>query len=252
MKKIAGARIVEHREVARATQWLVLEPEEPLAELHAPGDVVAVYVPAVGGRWVRHPYTASSAEDGRLGILYRVIRGGRTTPTMAVMTPGETLRLGGRFGASIGRLVGEAPALVGLSTGTGVGPLLGWARAADRHAVLLTGFREPADIPFADALAALPHTTWLPTLSAPDPGWTGLVGHVTAHLSAAAAALRQAGVDPRAAHWHLVGNGAMVVDARAGLVAAGIAHDRVTMETYHNRGTEPDPAVVTGIVAALR
>lgn len=251
MKEIAGARVVESREVARATWWLLLEPEDGLPEPHAPGDVVAVYVADLSGRWIRHPYTVCFADATRIGLVVRVIRHGRISPALAALQPGDTLRLGGRFGEPIARLVGDAPAVVGLSTGTGVGPLLGWARTADRPNVLLTGFREAVDIPFADALGALPNTTWLPTLTKPGAGWTGLVGRVPAHVGAAVASLRAAGVDPRRAHWHLVGNGAMVTDVRHGLLSAGLEPVRVTTEIYHNRGTAADPAVAAAVAAAL-
>ncbi len=255
MKEIAGARIVENREVARGTRWLVVEPEEPVAEVYAPGHIVAVYVPDPTGRWVRHPYSVSWADGARIGVLYRVIPGGRTTPFLATMRPGEILRLGGRFGEPVARLVGDAAALVGVSTGTGLGPLQGYARLADRPVSLLAGFRERTDVPLAaelDALAAAtPTFTWRPTLTRPDPAWTGLRGRVGAHLRAALDDVRARGADARAVHWHLVGNGAMVTDVRAGLLAAGVEPARVTTETYHNRGTAVDPAVEARIGAAL-
>jgi ferredoxin-NADP reductase len=251
VREIAGARVVESREVARATWWLLLEADEDLPEPHAPGDVVAVYVADLSGRWVRHPYTVCFADATRIGLLVRVIRHGRISPALAALHPGDTLRLGGRFGEPIARLVGDAPALVGISTGTGVGPLAGWARAADRPAVLLAGFREAVDIPFAEELGALPNISWLPTLSRPGAGWTGRAGRVGAHIDAAVAALRAAGVEPRRAHWHLVGNGAMVTDVRHGLFSAGLDHGRVTTETYHNRGTAADAAVAAAVARAL-
>jgi NAD(P)H-flavin reductase len=269
IREIVGARIVEHREVARATRWLVVEldapevedqsaeateadeaPEAPLS--FAPGHVVALYAPDPEGKWIRHPYTVSWSEGRRLAILYRVIRGGRTTPFMSLMAEGETLRLGGRFGFPISALVpDDAPAVVCVSTGSGVGPLHGYAAEAlaagsDRPITLLAGFREAVDVaqgPALDALAARhAQFSWHPTLTRPGPGWDGWVGRVSAHVGAVATA---------GAHWHLVGNGAMVTDVRAGLLGAGVAIERITTETYHNRGTSPDPTAVARIVAEL-
>ncbi|MDP2310865.1 MAG: FAD-dependent oxidoreductase [Pseudomonadota bacterium] len=259
--EIVGARIVEQREVARATWWLVVEidaPEAPeVPEGFGPGHVVALYVPDPEGKWIRHPYTVSWSEGRRLAFLYRVIRGGRTTPFMSLMGAGETVRLGGRFGLPISALVpDDAPAVVCVSTGSGIGPLHGYARealaaahgtpGAGRPITLLAGFREAVDIPQGPALDALaashPRFTWHPTLTRPAPGWTGRAGRVSAHLGSVATA---------DAHWHLVGNGAMVIDVRAGLLGAGVAPERITTETYFNRGTSPDPRVVEAIVAGI-
>jgi len=259
MTEIIGARIVENREVARATNWLVIETDEAPAAPYLPGHIVALYVPSPGGKWVRHPYTVSWAEDRRIGVLYRVIRGGRTSPFMATLPPGETVRLGGLFGAPVAALVpSEASAVVGVCTGSGVGPLRGYAAGAlpqeARPIFLLAGFRDAVDIALArelDTLAAAhPRFTWRAALSRPDPhalSGRALAGRVTAHVGT----LRALGVPPLDAHWHLVGNGAMVIDLRAGLLAGGVPRERVTFETYHNRGTTPDPAVVDAVAAAL-
>ena len=135
MNEIIGVRIVENREVAHATRWLTLEGDLPY-ELE-PGHIVVVYVPDLAHNWVRHPYTVSWASPGRFSILYRVVRGGRTTEGMAAMGVGDTLRLGSRHGEPVRRLVGDAPRLVGVSTGVGIGPLLGYARTEHGRAVTL-------------------------------------------------------------------------------------------------------------------
>jgi ferredoxin-NADP reductase len=259
MTEILGARIVENREVARATRWLVIETDEPPEMAYVPGHIVALYVPSPGEKWVRHPYTVSWAEGARIGVLYRVVRGGRTSPFMATMTAGDTLRLGGRFGEAVSTLVDpEAAAIVGVSTGSGVGPLHGFAARAlpndPRPITLLAGFRDAADaalVPELDALAAAhPHFSWRAALSRPDAGalaGRALAGRVTAHVGT----LRALGVSPLSTHWHLIGNGAMAIDLRAGLLAGGVSRERVTFETYHNRGTSPDLAVVAAIAEAL-
>jgi ferredoxin-NADP reductase len=214
--------------------------------------VLALYVADLDGKWLRHPYTVSWAEGARVGILFRVIPSGRGTPTMAALRPGETVRFGGQFGAPVAALVPDDVAeMVGVSTGTGVGPLHGFAAAAlaagfDRPITLHTGFRTEADIPLRRELEALaarhPRLTWLPTLTAPGAGWAGLTGRVTATLPPRA---------PRNAHFHLVGNGAMVAELRGGLLAAGVPTERVTMEVYFNRVPSPDQGTVAAIGAAI-
>jgi NAD(P)H-flavin reductase len=251
MNEIQGARVVENREVARGTRWLVFESEGEPAEAYGPGNVLAFYVADLDGKWIRHPYTVSWAEGRRVGLLYRVILAGRATRVMAELRPGEVVRFGGRYGEPIRTIVTpDARAVIGVSTGTGIGPLRGFVREAlatgyDRPITLYTGFRTVADIPYADELRALEapgRFAWVPSLTEPSPGWTGLTGRVTTTVPAR--------VD-RDAHFHLVGNGAMVAELRAGLLAGGIPAHRVTQEVYFNRVPSPDRATVERIAAVV-
>jgi NAD(P)H-flavin reductase len=240
MNEISGARIVENREVARGSRWLVLESED-IAPGWEPGHIAAIYVPDLGGGWVRHPYTISAVEPERLGILYRVIPGGRITPQLAELPVGATLRLGGRFGEPVRRLAPSGP-VVGVSTGTGVGPLYGFARTqTGRSITLITGFREAVDIPFSSELTTM-GVDWRPVLSRPHTGYAGRVGHVGEHLAEA----------PKDAHFHLVGNGVMVAEVRAALLEVGVPKERVTTETYFNKGAPPDPERVAAITMRLQ
>lgn len=239
MNEISGARIVENREVARGSRWLVLESEdiEPGWE---PGHIAAVYVPDLGGGWVRHPYTITTVGPASLGILYRVISGGRVTPQLATLPIGATVRLGGRFGEPVRRLAPSGP-VVGVSTGTGIGPLYGFARTqVGRSITLIGGFRDAIDIPFQEELPTV--ADWRPVLSRPHAGWEGRVGHVSEHLAEA----------PKDAHFHLVGNGVMVAEVRAALLEVGVPKERVTTETYFNKGAPPDPARVAAITMKLQ
>jgi NAD(P)H-flavin reductase len=194
----------------------------------------------------------SWADSRRLGILYRIVKDGRTSARMATMQPGETIRIGGRYGEAVRALVADAPAFVGISTGSGIGPLHGFASRAlsagfDRPITLLAGFREAEDLAHGaelDALAAAhPNLRWLPVLSRPAPGWTGLTGRVSDHVARV--------ISPDA-HWHLVGNGTMIADLRAGLTAGGIRPERLTVETYFAKASTPDPAVVERVAAAMQ
>ena len=63
----------------------------------------------------------------------------------------------------------------------------------------------------------------------------GLLGEVTA-----------------ATHFHLVGNGQVVVDVREGLLAAGVAEERITTEKYFNGKATADEDVVAFIAGALK
>jgi len=52
-------------------------------------------------------------------------------------------------------------------------------------------------------------------------------------------------------HFHLIGNGAMVNEWKAGLAKAGVPEDLVTTETYFNHKVEADDDVVDRIAAQV-
>jgi ferredoxin-NADP reductase len=148
----------------------------------------------------------------------------------------------------------EANAVVGLATGSGIGPLWGFAEQAlgqgfDRPITLFAGFREAADICLAPELDALqarhPGFRWHPTLTRPPADWTGLRGR----LGQSAPSLIP---DPQACHFHLVGNGAMLAEMKAALAARGVPEAQVTSEVFFNYNAVAEPETVRAIAARFR
>ena len=52
-------------------------------------------------------------------------------------------------------------------------------------------------------------------------------------------------------HYHLIGNGQMVSEFKAGLEKAGVPNDKVTVEMYFNHKAEVDAETVDRIAAAV-
>jgi ferredoxin-NADP reductase len=143
----------------------------------------------------------------------------------------------------------EALGFVGLSTGSGIGPLWGFAERAlssgfARPITLFAGYREAADICLAPELDALqaryPGFRWQPTLTSPDPHWTGLVGRVCESVPPLIEA-------PGTRHFHLVGNGAMLVEMKAALALCGVPEGQVTSEVFFNYNAKAAPEVAQEI-----
>ncbi|BDU73099.1 ferredoxin--NADP reductase [Mesoterricola silvestris] len=243
------ATVTDNREVGRGFRLLHLEVADALPFPFEPGHVVSL---RHAGH--RHPYTLSWTDPGSrtVGLLFRVIPGGRLTPSLESATPGTVMEINGLHHEPIaGMIAPEARAVVGLSTGSGIGPLWGFSRRAlaagfDRPITLVAGYREAADIclaPELDALqAAHPGFTWHPTLTQPGPGWTGHRGRV----GETAAALVE---DPRHCHFHLVGNGAMLAEMKAALALCAVPEAQVTSEVFFNFKAEADPEVVRALAA---
>ena len=241
--------LTANREAGRGCRLLRLELPDDLPFPFEPGHVVSL---RLDGQ--RHPYTISRVLPERRGLVFlcRIIPGGRLTPALAAAGPGARIEVHGLHHAPIRQgIAEEAQAFVGLATGSGIGPLWGFAEAAlaagwDRPIQLFAGFREAADIclkPELDALQArYPHFRWQPTLSQPAPDWPGLRGHLGESVPPLLAA-------PRTCHYHLVGNGAMLAEMTAALAEAGVPESQVTTEVFFNFNAEADPATVRTIAS---
>jgi len=237
--------ILENKAMGRGNRWLKLQVQDSRPLTHEPGTVVGLSF-RHGEDLLRHVYTVSRAdpENGTLEFLYRVIPGGRMTPLLEALAPGAELQVTGRGGHPIRHEVDTQPeGIVLVSTGTGIGPLYGFSQMAlDRDLKiplkLFAGFREVQDACLADELGemAAQHANfeWRFSLSKPDAAWTGLRGYVTESMAEVLGPVGKL-------HFHLVGNGDMVVELYEVLMAVGLKDERVTSEIYFNYPDTLDP-----------
>ncbi|HTB34062.1 MAG TPA: FAD-dependent oxidoreductase [bacterium] len=248
-----NALVVENKPLGRGNRWLKLQFKPGAALDHEPGSVVGLSV-RHGQGLLRHAYTVSraDAQARTLEFLYRVIPDGRMTPHLADLGPGAEVLMAGRGGHPISGEVSTDPeGIVLVSTGTGIGPLFGYSRLALAKGLklpltLFAGFREAADACLQEELAELaaqhPNFTWHFSLSRPDQAWKGLRGRVTETMPALLGPVRNL-------HFHLVGNGAMVVELYNALTSLGLKDERVTSEVYFNFPDEVDGDTVDAIAA---
>ena len=227
------------------------------ANTYAPGHVIALEIEdaaAPSGEWLRGPYTVTRATSETFDVIVKVV--GKKSEAFAAAPLGTTLRFGGRFHTPI--LEGVDPSaerVVAIATGTGAGPVLGFtelamAKRSGLSVDVFAGFRDDADVMCAAAIDDLKarhpdRLTWTDVVSAGDPD--GRVSGAAALRAVAAAAAAA-----ETTHYHLIGNGAMVNEWRAGLKDAGVDDDRVTTEIYFNHKAEPDADVVARIASALK
>jgi ferredoxin-NADP reductase len=291
------AEVVKNAELSRGTMQLRLRATE--APKYEPGHIIGFELPhPETGEELKGPYTVTRmSTDTDFDIIYRVIPDGRKTPFMEQLTAGSTVRFGGRFGTPVaGGLGDDCDRFIGVATGAGIGPLLGYAEAAlssggGPKIELFCGFRDLAD----DCASAACNTLakqyperfrWTPIISKPMActaiGLAGMGdggGAVAAALGgggggSGGAAATLTGPEPRpafvqgrvstvvpsllgdsigpATHFHLVGNGQFVVTFREGLLAGGVAEQRVTTEKYFNGKAEAEVDEVAFIADAIR
>ena len=253
------ARVVENRHAARASMWLTLEASDELPAAYEPGHVLSLGLLQESGGYLRHAYTVSRGDPGRRRFehLYRVINDGRMTPQLVKLQPGAEVFFHGPFHTPIQHEVrADARRIAVLSTGTGIGPIFGFAEKTLREGetrplTLYAGFREEADFCLIDELDELAHRhsnfEWHFTVSKPGAAWKGLQGYVTDHIPT----LLQSDT-LNAYHFHLVGNGEMVHFVRKALRRAGLIPERVSTETYFNHHADPPETEVEALAARLR
>ena len=148
------ARVVRVvRETATAFT-IVLTHDGPFDFL--PGQFFTVLA-EVDGEIVPRNYSASNAPGG--GELHLTIRekpGGRVSPRLARLAPGDALRVLGPFGSFVSLLEDHDRPLVLIAGGAGVTPLMAMLRARPtREITLLYANRSAEDIIFHAELAAL-------------------------------------------------------------------------------------------------
>lgn len=249
-----AASVVSNEEVGRSSFLIRVEAEDDEPVDYQPGNVLALEIQQPDGEWQRGPYTVSRADDGSFDVLYRVV--GKKTELFSAAPVGSPLQFGGKFKVPIMEGIDREglERVVGISTGVGIGPLIGYAERAlstkeDYKIDLYVAFREAQDICCSDTLDALVQAhpnrfSWTPILSSVD-------GHLSTPQNLKLVA-NGAPSSAGATHYHLVGNGSMVNEWTAGLAEAGVPEDRVTLEMYFNHKETPRAEAVAAIGEALK
>jgi NAD(P)H-flavin reductase len=252
------ARVIENRLVATGSMWIKLEATDKLPAAFEPGHVLGLGVPVDQGH-MRHAYTISRAdpESRQFEHLYRVIPGGRMTPHLAALPAGSDMFFHGPFHTPIQQEIrAAAERIVLIATGTGIGPVFGYAEKAlkegeSRPLTLYAGFHAESDMCLIDELEALARKyqnfAWHFTISHPSSLWRGLKGRVT---DCVPAEIDTFNLDTY--HFHLVGNGEMVHVMRKALHHSGVSPERVSIETYFNHYAQPPDAEVHRLAARFR
>ena len=241
-----GATLVANEVVGRATNLLRLESDEPLD--YRAGHVLALEVEEAG-EWLRGPYTVSRATEKTFDVVMRVC--GKKTETMAAAPVGSRWRFGGKFHVPILEGINDhATRVVCLATGTGFGPVLGFAEEAlasraDLKLTVLAAFREAEDVCCKDAVQRLcvTHSERFECAY--------VISSTDGRISSETPLATIADIADAETHFHLIGNGEMVNEWKAGLGKAGVADDFVTTETYFNHKAEADADVVERISTTI-
>ena len=172
------AVVVSNEQLARGTMQIRLRASTPHG--YRAGHILGFEMAhPESGEGLKGPYTVTrAADESAIDIVYRVIPSGRKTPFMEQLAAGDTVRFGGRFGVPVDEgIAPECDRVVGIATGAGIGPLVGFAEAALKREdgpriELYCGFRELADVAMGSACDQLAadhpaRFSWRPIVSKP-------------------------------------------------------------------------------------
>lgn len=140
-----------------------------------------------------------------------------------------------------------------ISTGVGVGPCIGAIeKALEQEAFppidLIASYRTKGEILFRDYLDQLQKE------NGDKFSWKTIISSEQGRISSSADSLRvltDTNSNAGLTHYHLIGNGQMVSEFKAGLQQAGVKEDKVTVEMYFNHKAEVDQDAVDRIASAV-
>ena len=221
----APAKVLDVRHMT-ASDWTLRAawPQAP-----RPGQFFEVSLPRVG----EAPISVSGFGEGFVDFTIR--RVGRVTSQLARLSPGQRVFLRGPYGNGFPLEKFHGRHLIIVAGGTGLSPVKGVIEHfLPRRQLLsgldvLVGFKSPADILFADQLAAWSSSAQIQlTVDRPAEGWTGCVGLITERIAPLEI--------PRLAEVEavVVGPPMMMKHAIAALLARGLSERQVWV-SYERR-----------------
>jgi CDP-4-dehydro-6-deoxyglucose reductase len=223
------ARLIEWRELAPDVRHFLFEAAEPVTA--TPGQFFS-FTAEIEGKAITRAYTlVAPAKGRRFELCLNRVPGGRLSPWLFGLQPGEEAECKGPYG---GFTLRGGSDVVMVAAGAGVAPFRAMLldilpRQREHRYILILGTRHRQGLLYRDEFEALAHPypnfTFWPVLSRPDVHWRGRSGHVQPHVWEAVGDRRDLDV-------YLCGLKCMVDDVRTQLKAAGFDRKRIIYEKY--------------------
>ncbi len=229
---VLQARLIDSREIAPATRHFRFEVPEVEQLPYLPGQFVSFSRDFNGKKITRAYSTASPPFENRFELCLNSVADGHFSPFLFSMQPGDTVEMKGPLGYFTWKYPVADSILV--ATGTGIAPFRAMLHpylngGGDREITLIFGVRHEQSLLYRDEFEALArrHANFhfRPTLSRPDDGWVGLVGHVQSHVLAELGPGQDKDI-------YICGMKAMVDDLRGRLKDMGFDRKRIVFEKY--------------------
>jgi len=207
------------------------------------------------GGWMRGPYTVSRSTAKSLDVMIRIV--GDKSERYSTVESGTPLQFGGKFKVPIleGIATESTKRVVMISTGVGIGPCVGAIeKALEMESFpsidLIASFQKEGEVAYKEHLDTLQREH--PDRFSCKAIITSEQGRLSSSIDNMKAITETAftsGIEDT--HYHLIGNGQMVSEFKAGLEKAGVPDDKVTLEIYFNQKAEMDAEAVDRIAAVM-
>ncbi len=226
------AVLLESHELAPEVRHFLFETPD-VTQLHfKPGQFVSFSEMLRGKKIIRAYSVASLPAGNRFELCLNRVQEGIFSPHLFEMKPGDSVDMTAPLGFFVIR--NPAKDAVFVATGTGIAPFrpmvpeyLNHPQA--RELTLTFGVRYEGSLYYRDEFEALAAShanfRFWPTLSRPEPSWSGRTGHIQLHLLEAIGDRRDLDV-------YICGLKAMVDDVRAILKELGFDRKQIIFEKY--------------------
>jgi ferredoxin-NADP reductase len=226
------ARLIESVEIAPEVRHFVFEAADTATLPFTAGQFVS-FTDDVEGKKITRAYSIASppAEGNRFELCLNLVQDGHLSPRLFSMHPGESVEMLPPLGTFTIRHPERDAVLI--ATGTGIAPYRSILHAHLREGspafTLLFGVRHEPSLmyrtEFEEMARRYSNFRFMPTLTRPNPDWTGRTGRVQEHLTDAIGDRRDFDV-------YLCGLKAMVDDVRATLKTLGFDRKQIIYEKY--------------------
>ena len=226
------ARLIERQEVVPGLGHFVFEAQNGAGFDFVPGQFVS-FTAEISGKKITRAYSLASAphHSNRFELCLNLAPDGIFSHRLFAMQPGETVEMRPPLGTFVLRQPPRDSLFV--ATGTGIAPFRSMLQAhlgpSLPQITLIYGVRYESHLmyrpEFENLAARFPQFRFWPTLSRPEPAWTGRTGHVQTHLVEALGDRTDVDV-------YLCGLKLMVDDVRAILKASGFDRKQIFYEKY--------------------
>ena len=197
------------------------------------GQFISIVIPGAGpkGRDLRRAYSIASAPEVRpVELCVKLVEDGPGTNYLYQLRPGDTFRGYAPYGNFVYAKRPERHACF-ISTGTGIAPFRSmvmsevFQKTKPISTTCMLGVRDETELIYMEDFNRLPFVRWVPTVSQPKGNWDGFKGRVTDYL-------RSQGEDYPwlATDYYLCGNGAMIDETKALLMAKGVLKEAIHQE----------------------
>ncbi len=227
------ARLLESREISPEVRHFSFEVPGDGAMDFIPGQFVS-FTEHIEGKEVTRAYSISSPPfENRFDLCLNRVPDGRFSPHLFNLDLGAELDFKGPYGNFVFKdPLPEESILV--ATGTGIGPFRSMLMAqlphdSEHRFTLVFGVRHENGILYREQFEQMAREhanfSFLPTLTQPSEGWTGLTGRLQPHVMSRLAKRRDVDV-------YICGMKEMVDDLRLLLKEEGLERRRIIFEKY--------------------